>query len=90
MPLSYIDKLNVNECDQMIDVNIKGVLYGIATAVPIMEKQQHDHIINVSSIAVHRVGIGGAVCSGTKFAVRAITKGLRQELFPLDNIRTTR
>jgi len=89
MPLSYINKLKVNEWDRMVDVNIKGVLYGIAAAVPIMEKQRHGHIINVSSVAGHRVGIGGAVYSGTKFAVRAITEGLRQELSPEANIRTT-
>jgi NADP-dependent 3-hydroxy acid dehydrogenase YdfG len=89
MPLSFINKLKVDEWDQMIDVNIKGVLYGIAAAVPVMEKQQKGHIINVSSIAGHRVGLGGAVYSGTKFAVRAITEGLRQELSPSANIRTT-
>lgn len=89
MPLSFVNKLKVEEWDQMIDVNIKGVLYGIAAAVPVMEKQESGHIINVSSVAGHRVGVGGAVYSGTKFAVRAITEGLRQELSPSANIRTT-
>lgn len=89
MPLSYLNKLKVDEWDQMIDVNIKGVLYGVAAAIPIMEKQKHGHIINVSSVAGHRVGVAGAVYSGTKFAVRAITEGLRQELSPTANIRTT-
>ncbi|WP_077213043.1 SDR family oxidoreductase [Bacillus dakarensis] len=89
MPLSYVNKLKVDEWDKMVDVNIKGVLYGIAAAVPIMEKQNKGHIINVSSVAGHRVGIGGAVYSGTKFAVRAITEGLRQELSPTANIRAT-
>jgi NADP-dependent 3-hydroxy acid dehydrogenase YdfG len=89
MPLSYLNKLKIDEWDQMIDVNIKGVLYGIAAALPIMEKQRAGHIINVSSVAGHRVGLGGAVYSGTKFAVRAITEGLRMEVSPSSNIRTT-
>ncbi|OLO38043.1 oxidoreductase [Alkalihalophilus pseudofirmus] len=89
MPLSFLNKLKVDEWDRMIDVNIKGVLYGIAAAVPIMEKQNSGHIINVSSVAGHRVGMAGAVYSGTKFAVRAITEGLRMELSPTANIRTT-
>ena len=89
MPLSFLNKLKVDEWDQMIDVNVKGVLYGIAAAIPVMEKQQRGHIINVSSVAGHRVGLAGAVYSGTKYAVRAITEGLRQELSPTANIRTT-
>ncbi len=89
MPLSYLNKLKIDEWDRMIDVNIKGVLYGIAAAIPIMEKQGGGHIINVSSVAGHRVGMAGAVYSGTKFAVRAITEGLRMELSPAANIRTT-
>jgi NADP-dependent 3-hydroxy acid dehydrogenase YdfG len=89
MPLSFFNKLKVDEWDQMVDVNIKGVLYGIAAAVPIMESQNHGHIINVSSVAGHRIGLGGAVYSGTKYAVRAITEGLRQELSSTANIRTT-
>ncbi|MCY0902706.1 MAG: SDR family oxidoreductase [Firmicutes bacterium] len=89
MPLSFLNKRKVDEWDQMIDVNIKGVLYGIAAAVPIMEAQKSGHIINVSSVAGHRVGMAGAVYSGTKFAVRAITEGLRMELSPTSNIRAT-
>lgn len=89
MPLSSLNKIKIEEWDQMIDVNIKGVLYGIGAAVPIMEKQKNGHIINISSIAGHRVSFGGAVYSGTKYAVRAITEGLRQELSPTANIRTT-
>lgn len=89
MPLSFLNKRKVDEWDQMIDVNIKGVLYGIAAAVPIMERQHSGHIINVSSVAGHRVGMAGAVYSGTKFAVRAITEGLRMELSPTANIRAT-
>ncbi|MCF8568226.1 SDR family oxidoreductase [Alicyclobacillus tolerans] len=89
MPLSFLNKRKVNEWDRMIDVNIKGVLYGIAAVVPIMERQKNGHIINVSSVAGHRVGMAGAVYSGTKFAVRAITEGLRMELSPTSNIRAT-
>lgn len=89
MPLSYLNKRKIDEWETMIDVNIKGVLYGIAAAVPVMERQQSGHIINISSVAGHRVGMGGAVYSGTKFAVRAITEGLRMELSPTANIRAT-
>ena len=89
MPLSFINKLKVDEWEKMVDVNIKGVLYGIAAAVPVMEHQREGHIINVASVAGHRVGLGGAVYSGTKFAVRAITEGLRQELSPTANIKAT-
>ncbi|KPV43272.1 SDR family oxidoreductase [Alicyclobacillus ferrooxydans] len=89
MPLSFLNKRKVDEWDRMIDVNIKGVLYGIAAAVAIMEQKKGGHIINVSSVAGHRVGMAGAVYSGTKFAVRAITEGLRMELSPTSNIRAT-
>jgi NADP-dependent 3-hydroxy acid dehydrogenase YdfG len=71
----------------MIDVNIKGVLYGIAAALPLFRKQGSGHFINVSSVAGHRVAPTGAVYSGTKFAVRAISEGLRQEAG--DKIRVT-
>ena len=72
----------------MIDVNIKGVLYGIAAALPYMKEQKAGHVINVSSVAGHKVGPGGAVYSATKHAVRALSEGLRQEVKPY-NIRTT-
>jgi NADP-dependent 3-hydroxy acid dehydrogenase YdfG len=72
----------------MIDVNIKGVLYGIGAALPHMRAQKSGHIINVSSVAGHKVGPGSAVYSATKHAVRALTEGLRQEVKPY-NIRTT-
>lgn len=89
MPLSYLNKRKVEEWDQMIDVNLKGVLYGIAAVLPFMEQQQSGHIINVSSVAGHRVGLGGAVYSATKFGVRALTEGLRMEVSPTTGIRTT-
>jgi NADP-dependent 3-hydroxy acid dehydrogenase YdfG len=72
----------------MIDVNIKGVLYGIAAALPHMQRQKSGHFINVSSVAGHKVGPGFAVYAATKFAVRAFSEGLRQEVKPY-NIRTT-
>lgn len=88
MPGSMLDKLKIDEWDRMIDVNIKGVLYGIAAALPKMKEQKSGQIINVSSVAGHKVGPGGAVYAGTKWAVRAISEGLRQEVKPW-NIRTT-
>lgn len=88
MPSSLFAKLKVDEWDRMIDVNIKGVLYGIAAALPHMQRQNSGHIINVSSVAGHKVGPGGAVYAGTKWAVRAITEGLRQEV-KAHHIRTT-
>jgi NADP-dependent 3-hydroxy acid dehydrogenase YdfG len=87
MPLSPLDDLKVDEWDRMIDVNIKGVLYGIAAALPVFRKQGSGQFITVSSVAGHRVGPNGAVYSGTKFAVRAICEGLRQEAG--DKIRVT-
>ncbi|HET7627480.1 MAG TPA: SDR family oxidoreductase [Bacillales bacterium] len=89
MPLSFMNKRKVDEWDRMVDVNIKGVLYGIAAVLPHMQERKQGHIINVSSVAGHEVGLGGAVYSGTKFAVRAITEGLRQEESPRSRIRTT-
>ncbi|WP_233809371.1 SDR family oxidoreductase [Paraburkholderia sp. HP33-1] len=88
MPSSMLEKLHVDEWDRMIDVNIKGVLYGIAAALPYMIQQKSGHIINVSSVAGHKVGPGGTVYAATKHAVRVISEGLRQEVKPY-NIRTT-
>ena len=88
MPHSPLERLKVADWDRMIDVNIKGVLYGIAAALPHMTAQKSGHIINVSSVAGHKVGPGGAVYAATKHAVRVISEGLRQEVKP-HNIRTT-
>jgi NADP-dependent 3-hydroxy acid dehydrogenase YdfG len=88
MPQSLLEQLKVAEWDQMIDVNIKGVLYGIAAVLPVMKQQKSGHIINVSSVAGHRVGPGSSVYAATKFAGRAISEGLRQEVKPY-NMRTT-
>ncbi|KAB8198782.1 SDR family NAD(P)-dependent oxidoreductase [Lysobacter maris] len=79
MPLSPLDAGRVDEWDRMIDVNIKGVLYGIAAALPVMRSQRSGHFVNLSSVAGQVVFPGGAVYCGTKFAVNAISEGLRQE-----------
>ncbi len=88
MPQAPLERLKIDEWDRMIDVNIKGVLYGIAAALPYMKQQKAGHIINVSSVAGHKVGPGFAVYAATKHAVRALSEGLRQEVKPY-NIRTT-
>ena len=88
MPLSPMDRLNVEEWDKMIDVNIKGVLNGIASVLPYMKAQKSGQIINTSSVAGHKVFNGSAVYSATKYAVRALTEGLRMEVKPY-GIRTT-
>ena len=79
MPHSTFDKLHVDEWERMVDVNIKGVLYGIAAGLPVMREQKSGHFINVSSVAGHKTHPGGGVYSGTKYAVRAISEALRQE-----------
>lgn len=86
MPLSALEELKVDEWDRMVDVNIKGVLYGIAAALPIMQAQGSGQIVNLSSIGGHAVSPTAAVYCATKFAVRAISDGLRQET---DKIRVT-
>jgi NADP-dependent 3-hydroxy acid dehydrogenase YdfG len=80
MPLSPLEALKVDEWDRMIDVNVKGLLYGIAAGLPIFREQRSGHFINVSSIGGHVVVPTGAVYCATKFAVRAISDGLRQEV----------
>ena len=80
MPLSTLDRLKVEEWDRTIDVNIKGVLYGIAAVLPIMKTQKSGQIINLSSIGGHAVYPTAAVYCATKFAVGAISEGLRQEV----------
>lgn len=88
MPHSPLERGKVQDWDRMIDVNLKGVLYGIAAALPHMKAQKSGHIINVSSVAGHKVRPGSVVYSATKTAVRVISEGLRQEVKPY-NIRTT-
>ena len=88
MPQSPLERRKVEDWDRMIDVNLKGVLYGIAAVLPHMTAQKSGHIINVSSVAGHKVRPGGAVYAATKTAVRVLSEGLRQEVKPY-NIRTT-
>ncbi|MCY1396791.1 SDR family oxidoreductase [Pseudomonas sp. QLc11A] len=80
MPLSKLEALKVSEWDQMIDVNIRGVLHGIAAGLPLMQKQQSGQFINIASIGAYTVSPTAAVYCATKFAVRAISEGLRQEV----------
>jgi NADP-dependent 3-hydroxy acid dehydrogenase YdfG len=79
MPLSPLSALKVDEWERMVDVNIKGVLWGIAAVLPVMERQGEGQIINIGSIGALRVVPTAAIYCGTKFAVRAISDGLRQE-----------
>ncbi|HEY0225692.1 MAG TPA: SDR family oxidoreductase [Mycobacterium sp.] len=88
MPLSPLEMERFEEWEQAIDVNIKGVLWGIAAALPHFKQQQSGHFINVSSVAGHTIGPGGAIYSATKYSVRVISEALRQEVKPY-NIRTT-
>ena len=88
MPHSLLERGRIDDWDRMIDVNLKGVLYGIAAALPHMQARRAGHIINVSSVAGHKVRPGSAVYAATKTAVRVISEGLRQEVKPY-NIRTT-
>ena len=88
MPHSPLERRKLDDWNRTIDVNLKGVLYGIAAALPHMQRQKAGHIINVSSVAGHTVRPGGAVYSATKTAVRVLSEGLRQEVKPW-NIRTT-
>ena len=88
MAISPISQLRVEEWDRMIDINIKGLLYGVAAALPVFQKQNSGHFINIASVAGLKVfSPGGTVYSGTKFAVRAISEGLRHEVG--GSIRTT-
>jgi NADP-dependent 3-hydroxy acid dehydrogenase YdfG len=88
MPHSPLERLKVDDWELMVDVNLKGVLYGIAAALPVMQRLRTGQIINVSSVAGHKVGPNGAVYAATKHAVRALSEGLRQEVKPW-NIRST-
>ncbi|PWV56481.1 SDR family oxidoreductase [Chitinophaga sp. S165] len=87
MPLSMMNSYKVHEWHQMVDVNIKGVLHGIAAALPVFEQQESGQFINISSVGDRWVGPTSTVYSATKFAVRAISEGLRQEVS--GNIRVT-
>ncbi|WP_433440228.1 SDR family oxidoreductase [Nonomuraea sp. CA-141351] len=87
MPLSRLDSLLVEEWERMIDVNVRGLLYGIAAALPHFQRQGGGHFVTIASIGAHQVVPTGAVYCATKYAAWAITEGLRQELDP--SIRVT-
>ena len=89
MALSNLDSGRVDEWDQMIDINLKGVLYGINAALPTMRQQQSGHFINISSVSGHKTGAGSAVYAATKFGVRAISETLREEALAQSNVRVT-
>lgn len=89
MPLSFVKKLKTNEWDKMVDVNIKGVLNGVAAVLPTLIKNKRGHIINISSTAAYSYFPGGAVYCATKAAVKMFSEGLRQELAPAYGIRVT-
>src|SRR5215813_12543589 len=89
MPIAPMAAVKVDEWDRMIDVNIRGLLYGVAAVLPIMQRQKQGHIVNIASVAGFKVfAPGGTVYSATKFAVRSLTEGLRME-HKADNIRCT-
>src|SRR6202041_1869071 len=89
MPIAPIEAVKVDEWDRQIDVNIKGLLYGVGAALPHMQKQKSGHIINMASVfGIKMFAPGGTVYSATKAAVRALTEGLRMELHS-ENIRCT-
>ena len=87
MPVSPLDDLRVEDWEEMIDINIKGVMYGIAAALPVFRKQGFGHFVTTASTAGHKTVPNQSVYSGTKFAVRAISEGLRQEAG--DKLRVT-
>ncbi|MDK3018381.1 SDR family oxidoreductase [Pseudodonghicola flavimaris] len=88
MPLSPLDSLRIDEWNQMIDVNMKGTLYGIAAVLPIFQEQKSGHVINVSSVYGHKTVATGAVYCATKHALRSLSEGLRQEVKAY-NVRVT-
>jgi NADP-dependent 3-hydroxy acid dehydrogenase YdfG len=87
MPLSRLDALLVDEWDRMIDVNVRGLLHGIAAALPHFERQGRGHVVTVASVGAHQVSPTAAVYCATKYAAWAITEGLRLEAPP--GIRVT-
>ncbi len=89
MPLSFVKNLKIDEWDQMIDVNIKGVLYCTAAVISHMKEKKSGHIVNISSVAGRIVFPAGSVYCATKHAVAAFSEGLRQELSVRSNIRVT-
>jgi NADP-dependent 3-hydroxy acid dehydrogenase YdfG len=89
MPLSFFKNLKISEWEQMIDVNLKGVLYCTAAVIPFMITKKSGHIVNISSVAGRIVFPAGSVYCATKHAVTAFSEGLRQELSQRYNIKVT-
>ena len=89
MPLSFIKNLKIDEWEQMIDVNIKGVLFCTAAVIPHLKEKKSGHIVNISSVAGRVVFPSGSVYCATKHAVTALSEGLRQEFSTRSNIRVT-
>jgi len=89
MPLSYIKNLRIEEWEQMIDVNLKGALYGVAAVLPHMRSRRNGHIINISSTAGRWLFDGGAVYCAIKFALNAFSEGFRREITASEEIRMT-
>src|ERR687886_2555223 len=89
MPLSYFKNCKIEEWEQMIDVNIKGVLYCTSAVIPYMVNKKSGHIVNISSLAGRIVFAGGSVYCATKHAITALSEGLKKELSPDYNIRVT-
>jgi NADP-dependent 3-hydroxy acid dehydrogenase YdfG len=88
MPRAPLERLTIDDWERTIDINIKGVLYGMAAALPYMKQQKSGHMIFVASVAGHKIGADFAVYAATKHAVRALAEGFRQEVKPY-NLRTT-
>ena len=89
MPLSALEKVRVDDWERTVDVNVKGVLFAVGSVLPTLLRQGSGHIVNISSLAGRRPFPSGAVYSATKFAVRAISQGLRMELSASTGIRVT-
>lgn len=89
MPLSPVEALRVDDWERMVDVNVKGVLYGIAAVLPTFLEQGSGHVVNVGSLAGRRPFPGGSVYSATKFAIRSLTWGMQLELSSTHGIRVT-
>ena len=89
MPLTYLHNMRTDDWYQTVDVNLYGVLYAVEAVLPTMIEQKSGHVVNVSSTAGRKVYPGGAVYSATKFAVRAFSEGMRQEVGPAYGIRVT-
>ena len=87
MPVSPFDELRADDWEAMVDVNLKGVLFGLAAALPVFRRQGFGHFVNTASTAAFRVTPAQSVYAGTKMAVRAISEGLRQEAG--QNLRVT-